>query len=124
MGSFSTTSKSSGSFISGTPFSVKTFDFYDQNYISLLTNAMDEVLTEYQKSVRTKARAAWGDLADTITISFNPHTFEVEFTAAPEAHNLEYGDESHSPSAILRNAATEASQQLPARIMAKISGAQ
>lgn len=122
MEAFSNAKKTPGSIISGVPLFSNIFEFYDKNYISILTQALDEVLSSYQREVRARARASWGSLADSITIGFDPVKFEVVFSAAPEAEALEYGDPEHAPSAILRNAAIEASQQLPAKIMAKMSG--
>jgi hypothetical protein len=121
MKAFSNTSKTSGSIISGVPAFSHLFDFYDNNYVAMLTQAINEALAEYEKTVRDHARSTWGELANSINIEFDPSTFEVTFSASPAATSLEYGDESRSPSAVLRNAAVEASQQLPAKIAAKMA---
>jgi hypothetical protein len=121
MKAFSHTSKTSGSIISGVPAFSHLFDFYDTNYISILTQAVNEALSEYEKTVRDHARSTWGELANSINIEFDPSTFEVTFSASPEATALEYGDGSRSPTAVLRNAAIEASQQLPSKITAKMA---
>ena len=122
MAAFTNKPKTSGSFISGVPAFARLFEFYDENYMSMVTKAMDEVMADYEKQVRNHARATWGDLADTISIQFDPSSFEVTFTASAEAEALEYGDGNTAPTAVLRNAAIEASQQLPAKIIAKMSG--
>ena len=122
MSAFANTPKRSGSIISGNPSFASLFEFYDNNYISMLTSAMDQVLSEFERDVRNKARATWGDLADSISIEFNPSTFEVTYSASPEAEALEYGSVGQSPTAVLRNAAIAASQELPYRIAARMSG--
>lgn len=122
MTAFAHNPKRSGSIISGVPSFARLFDFYDDNYVELLTAVMDQILTEYERDVKNHARATWGDLADSISIEFNPSTFEVTFSAAPEATALEYGDGSQSPTALLRNAAIAASQELPNKIIAKMAG--
>lgn len=121
MKAFSHTSKNSGSIISGDPAFSNLFEFYDDNYISMLTQAINETLDEYEKSIRNHARSTWGELANSITVEFDPATFQIVYSAPAEANALEYGDRSQAPSAVLRNAAIEASQQLPGKIAAKMA---
>lgn len=114
--------KPSSSIFSGVPAFVQLIDFYDENYISMLTQAMDTALSGFEQRVRKEAKAVWGDLADSISIDFNPSTFEVTYSAPAEAELLEYGSDTESPKAVLRNAAMAASQELPNKVAAIMAG--
>ena len=112
---------SSGSATSLLPGNMQFLVEYSRHYKELLTSALNQALRDYEKEVRAKARATWGDLADTISISFDPATGDITFEAAPEAAALEYGTPDQAPSAVLRMASVDATHGLPMRVDAIMS---
>jgi hypothetical protein len=82
-----------------------------------LPDFIEKVSREFQESVRKKARASWGDVADTIFVAYDDSTGLLRiFSLDPRARDLEYGTPQVPPRPVLRNAASTAQTQFAERL--------
>ena len=87
-----------------------------------IDSIIDEAVKEYRKLIVEEARIQWGDLADTIMVSFNKDTMEVTvYSSATDSHYLEYGTPEITPSPVIRMAAINAQQNLVPLIKKRLS---
>lgn len=76
---------------------------------SKLPTFIEKVSREFQEDIRKRARASWGDVADTIFVAYDNDTGSLRiFSLDPRARDLEYGTINVPPRPILRNAAYSA----------------
>lgn len=98
-------SRSSKAAIYGIPAAVASIIWATKN----LSDFIEAVSKEFQADIRKKARATWGEVADTISVIYDSDTSSLRiFSLDPRARELEYGTLSTPPRPILRNAANSA----------------
>ena len=115
---------SSGSMLSGIPASVSYYENFGKRITGVLTKIVHEEAKRYEASVRNKARASWGDLADHIQVTVGPDLrliFSIEEGFEDMATELEYGTPNTSPSAVLRMAAIDANNELSSTITNRVA---
>lgn len=115
---------SRGSIISGTPVSVNYFEKYIQNFMNTFALIAMEEAMKLEKKIREDGRHIWGDLADSLQVTYDPRAMEFQIGVPDEnmaeATALEYGTPTQAPRALMRMAASELAQTASADMRRRI----
>ena len=106
-------SRSSKAPLSGIPAAVGSVLWAVKN----ISTFIESVSKEFQEDIRKRAKASWGEVADTIFVAYDRGSGHLRiFSLDPRAQELEYGTMEVPPKPVLRNAASSAQTMFAERL--------
>lgn len=121
----------SGPLLSGTPSIIGHFESVISNYRHSLDLAIEQVAQEEEDFIKQKARmsdSGWADLADQIKVQYARDSYGLDYsistknnTDAYKAQTLEFGDQMHPASPLLRTSAARSKETFDNRVSAKVN---
>lgn len=103
---------------SGVPHAVNSL----VSKLEKIDSVIESAIKEYRHSLVEDARYLWGDVADTIMVSYDKATMEVTiYSNSDDSFLLEYGTPDTPAAPVLRMAAVEAQQKLVPLIKNRLS---